>query len=61
MRAARKAAGMTQADLAAGAFTTANTIARIERGEMDPSLTMASAIAGALGCRIDDLLRRKSR
>lgn len=46
----------SQAELADKAGIHSNTVARIERGEFEPSLSMADALASALGCRIEDLL-----
>ena len=40
------------------AGTTGNTIARIERGELGPSLSMAQALAAALRCGIEDLITK---
>lgn len=53
LAAARLAKGMSQSQLAQGAGTTQSYIARIERGQADPSTEMVTRIAGALG--IDDM------
>lgn len=49
LAAIRLAKGMSQAQLANGAGTTQSYIARIERGQADPSTEMVTRIAGALG------------
>jgi transcriptional regulator with XRE-family HTH domain len=61
VRRRRERAHLSQADLAGRAVTAANTIARLERGERGPSLSMAQALAAALGCRIEDLLGKGKR
>lgn len=52
----RRKAGLTQAALAEKAGVGVNTIARYERGEMEPSLKIAHIIAQILGCTEDELL-----
>lgn len=56
MRRRRLKLGWSQAKLAAMAKTSPNTVARLERGEGGPSLSMAQALAAALHCRIEDLI-----
>lgn len=52
----RKAAGLTQIELAEKVGCSQVNIARWETGAHDPSLKMAKALADALKCKIDDLL-----
>lgn len=52
----RRKKGLTQAALAEKVGVGPNTIARYERGEMEPSLKIAHAIAEILGCTESDLL-----
>ena len=54
----RLAAGLSQVALAERSGTTPNSIARMERGERGPSLSMAQALALALRCKVDDLLSK---
>ena len=61
VRRRRVQADLSQAELAEKAGTKANTIARMERGERGPSLSMAQALAFALRCRIEDLIGRARR
>jgi transcriptional regulator with XRE-family HTH domain len=56
IRAARDAAGMTQAALAEASGAAPNTVARIERGEQEPSAQLLGRIAVALGVSADHLL-----
>lgn len=53
--AARKAAGLTQPDLAERVGVGRQSIARIEAGRQTPSVTLALAIAGALGEPVEAL------
>ncbi len=57
LRRRRKRAGLTQEALAKKAGTTGNSVARMERGELGASLSMAQALATVLRCRIEDLIR----
>ena len=52
----RRKLGLTQAELAERVGVGVNTIARYERGEMEPSLKIAHTIANILGCTEADLL-----
>ena len=52
----RKKQGLTQADLADLVGVGMNSIARYERGEVQPSVEIAQLIAGALNVRVDELL-----
>jgi transcriptional regulator with XRE-family HTH domain len=58
IRAYRKKAGLTQARLAGRAGMHHNFIGEVERGNMECSLTSMVKIAGALGVRVCDLVRR---
>jgi transcriptional regulator with XRE-family HTH domain len=57
-RAARRDAGLTQAALAAHAGLTQQYVARIEAGQINPTLVTIAAIARALGASMSDLLDR---
>ena len=48
---------LTQKDLADACGTRQNNISRYEKGERSPDLKTAQALAKALDCTIDDLLR----
>lgn len=52
----RKAAGLTQAELASRAQTRAATIADIEGGKIDPRFSTLRAIAAALGLGVGDIM-----
>ena len=52
----RRKLGLTQAALAEQVGVGVNTIARYERGEMEPSLKIAHAIAVVLGCTEAELM-----
>ena len=52
----RRKSGLTQAALAEKVGVGVNTIARYERGDMEPSLKIAHAIAEILGCSEAELL-----
>jgi uncharacterized protein len=51
--AARRAVGLTQAGLAARLGTTQSAIARLERGEVSPSITTLSRLADVLGIQFE--------
>ncbi len=53
LAAARRAAGLTQARLAAKLGTTQSAIARLERGEIAPSIATLSRLADALGIHFE--------
>jgi UDP-N-acetylglucosamine 1-carboxyvinyltransferase len=57
VRAARQARGWTQARLAEVAGLSPNYVARLERGELGPSLFVANQLCEALGIEVDSLLR----
>lgn len=52
----RLLAGMSQERLARESGVSRIAIARYEAGERVPSIKIASQIAKALGCKIDDLI-----
>lgn len=56
LKARRKALNLTQAKLAARVGTTQNTIWRIEKGRLRPSLELLKKISIELNCTIDSLL-----
>ncbi|GAC1394554.1 MAG: hypothetical protein NVSMB47_03690 [Polyangiales bacterium] len=56
MRRLRLAHGWTQAELAGKAALSPNYVARLERGELGPSLFVAHRIAVALGVELDALI-----
>lgn len=53
LAAARRAAGLTQAELAAKLGTTQSAIARLERGEVAPTITTLSRLADTLGIHFE--------
>ena len=57
IRARRKAAGMTQEDLAAAVGCTYQAVGMWERGDVLPTADRLPEIAAALSCSIDDLYR----
>ena len=56
LRAARRDAGLTQAALAVRAGLSQQYVARIEAGQINPTLVTIAAIARALGTDMGDLL-----
>jgi len=52
----RKSQGLTQAEVAKYADTTVNHYAKIERGEVVPSLKTLEKIVKALGVKSSDIL-----
>ena len=56
IRRSRQEHGWTQAFLAEQAGLSPNYVARLERGELGPSLFVASRICAALGIPIDSLV-----
>ncbi len=53
LAAARRAARLTQADVAARMRTSVSAVARLERGEMNPTVATLQRFASAVGRRID--------
>lgn len=60
IRAARKAQGLTQEELSVKLDRHSETISRIERGLMAPSLELAIQIAESLDASLDKLVGRDS-
>ena len=59
IRSARQELGWTQAQLAERAELSVNYVARLERGELGPSLFVASRLASALGMPLEALVAGK--
>jgi transcriptional regulator with XRE-family HTH domain len=59
IRRRRQELGFTQSDLAASANIADETVSRIERGRLVPSVTIAERIATALDTNLDALRERK--
>jgi transcriptional regulator with XRE-family HTH domain len=57
VRRARQSLGWTQAQLAEFAGFSPNYIARLERGELGPSLFVANQLCATLGIDVDTLLQ----
>lgn len=57
IRACRKAAGMTQEELAERVGTARSALAMWEAGKSNPRIETLRKVADALGCTVDDLLR----
>ena len=55
MRSARVWAGLSQVDLAGIVGTSRETISSLERGASIPSVTLAIAIARAVGVTVEEL------
>lgn len=55
VRRARQLAELTQAELAAGAGVTRQTIVAVEAGDYAPSVYLALAIAERLGTTVEEL------
>ena len=53
LRAARRAAGLTQKDVAEAMGTTQSAISDLERGDTDPQLSTLQRYARATGARLD--------
>lgn len=56
LKAARKAAGMTQAQLAAALGCHQKDVARWENCRREPGVLTVKKMAQALGCSMDDLV-----
>ena len=61
MAAARRRAGLTQAELAEASGVTDETISRIERGRYEPAVSTLIQLADALDTGIDQLAREGER
>jgi transcriptional regulator with XRE-family HTH domain len=59
IRKIRRACGVSVVDLAAATNLTTASIYRYEQGKRVPTLTTSAKIAEALGCTVDDLLRKE--
>lgn len=57
LKAARTAAGLTQADLAEKVGVTRKTINTVENGVFIPSTVLSLKLARALGTRVEDLFQ----
>ena len=55
VRAARAAAGLTQAELATAAGVTRQTVVAVEAGDYAPSVYLALALAARLGRTVEEL------
>jgi len=55
VRASRQAAGLTQAELAAAADVTRQTVVAIEAGDYNPSVYLALALAARLSSTVETL------
>jgi putative transcriptional regulator len=55
VRVARTVLGMTQVDLAGEVGVTRQTVIAVEAGDYAPSVYLALAIAGHLGCTVEQL------
>ena len=56
LRAARQAAGMTQAQLADALGCRVKDVSRWENGHVEPGALTLKKMAQALGCSMDDLV-----
>ena len=56
LKAARQAAGMTQAQLAAAIGCSQKDVSRWEAGKFEPGVLTVKKMAQALGCSMDDLV-----
>jgi putative transcriptional regulator len=60
IRVLRAERGWSQAELAALAGVSRNSINSIENGRFDPSLSLAFAVADAFGCSIEEVFEREA-
>jgi ribosome-binding protein aMBF1 (putative translation factor) len=60
VRRARQSHGWTQAELAERAGFSSNYVARLERGELGPSLFVAHRLCDTLGIDVSELLQGSS-
>lgn len=58
LRARRSAHGWTQAFLAERAAVSPNYVARLERGELCPSLRVAHRLCRALGATLESIVEK---
>jgi transcriptional regulator with XRE-family HTH domain len=56
LKAARKAAGLSQAQLAEAICCKQKDISRWEAGQIEPGVLIVKKMAAALGCSMDDLV-----
>jgi transcriptional regulator with XRE-family HTH domain len=61
VRRRRQSLGWTQVQLAEASGLSPNYVARMERGELGPSLFVAHQLARTLGITVDDLLQTPQR
>jgi transcriptional regulator with XRE-family HTH domain len=52
----RLSRGLKQTELSSAVFTSQNHISQIESGKVEPSMDLLRRIAGALSCRVSELL-----
>ena len=55
----RESIGMKQHDLAVKTGITQSMICRIENGSIDSKISIYTRIANALGCTVDDLIKKE--
>lgn len=60
LAAARRTARLTQADVATRMKTSTSAVARLERGEMNPTVATLQRFAAAVGRKIDWRLVREA-
>lgn len=60
LRTLRLERGMTLDQLAAQAGISASHLSRLERGQAEPSFTVASALAQSIGVSLSDLIEAAS-
>jgi ribosome-binding protein aMBF1 (putative translation factor) len=60
LAAARRDAGLTQTDVAARMKTSTSAVARLEQGEMNPTVATLQRFATAVGKKIDWRLVRRA-
>lgn len=56
LKAARKAAGLTQAQLAEAIGCKQKDVSRWEAGQIEPGVLIVKKMAQALGCSMNDLV-----
>ncbi|MBX3331752.1 MAG: helix-turn-helix domain-containing protein [Nitrospira sp.] len=60
LKTLRAAKGLSQGDLAISAHVTRQAVCAIETNQYIPTTTVALRLAGALGCRVEDLFNLRS-